>query len=246
MNIFRRSSNTRIQYDGPKLLIGSAEKLYPNRKPNIPELKLNYSRRLQHCLGLGMTGSGKTESVLLNFAGQDIKNGYGVIIFDGKGDYEVFNKIHHLAQHHGQKNIYFFAANENKDISETYNPFLSDAEAGRKTEMLMRAFFEFNPIMHTEGADYYKGQARAALNMAISVLESLRHTTGKPYNFKDLYYLLTEPNLLKKLSGEIELPVHVFSQVTGFLNDGKKSRDTNISGLLEKLTMLIEDPQNIA
>lgn len=251
MPLFRRKSPghsqetelSATQHGGlkdTKLILGTAEKLYPNSKNNINPLRLNYFRRLQHALVLGMTGSGKTESVLLNFASQDIEKRYGTIIFDGKGDYSTFSKIHNLCHGLGaRENLYFFSANENKDISETYNPLLSPVSATRKTEMLMKAFFEYNPQQNTEATDYYKGQARASLNMATTILEHQK----KPYNFKDLYYALTEPRLLKKLldNTHTEIPTHIISQTQTYIEDTEKNRQSKISGLLEKLSILIED-----
>lgn len=240
MTLFKKSPGQSQEIQEPKLILGTAEKLYPNQKNNINPLRLNYSRRVQHALVLGMTGSGKTESVLINFASQDIEKKYSTIIFDGKGDYSTFSKIYAFShQLNFHENVYFFAANENKDISETYNPLLSDVSATRKTEMIMKSFFEYNPEQSTDATNYYKGQARAILAMAITILEA----QNQPYNFKDIYYLLTETRILKKLleTTQTSLPTHIFSQTKTYLQDTEKDRQNKISGLMEKLSLFIED-----
>ena len=221
-----------------KLILGEAERINDPMNPEyIGELRLNYSRRQQHCLALGMTGSGKTESVILNFAGQDIKKGYGVIIIDGKGEIQNLVKILQLSE--GRKeDFYFLAVNENSYLSETYNPLLSDVSVARKVEMLMKSFWEWEPSKPKDsGTAYYLGQARQVLNFSLGVLEK----QGKPYNFKDLYYLITEPWLLKKLSEKVNLPVYLQSQIMNFLRISERDREEKISGLVEKLSLFIED-----
>src|SRR5580698_7048329 len=44
------------------------------------------SQRCKHVHIIGATGSGKTESVVLNFLKQDVTRGLGSIILDAKGD----------------------------------------------------------------------------------------------------------------------------------------------------------------
>jgi len=222
----------------PKLILGSAERLNDplNPKP-VPELKLNYSRRLQHCIGFGMTGSGKTESLILNIASQDINKNYGVVIIDGKGEIENLSKIIYLTGNR-KKDLYFLAVNENNNISETYNPLLANITIARKVEVLMKSFFEGNPSKPQDSATaYYIGQARQILNFSLGILEA----QGKPYNFKDLYYLITEPWLLKRLSEKAEMPTFLKSQVVSFLRATPKDREERVSGLLEKLSLFIED-----
>ncbi len=50
--------------------------------------------RRRHVHILGATGSGKTESVILNFLKQDVKRGYGAIILDAKGDYSFLDELY--------------------------------------------------------------------------------------------------------------------------------------------------------
>jgi hypothetical protein len=42
---------------------------------------------------LGATGSGKTESVILNFLRQDVARGFGSIILDAKGDDSFLSEL---------------------------------------------------------------------------------------------------------------------------------------------------------
>lgn len=222
----------------PKLILGSAERLNDPLNPKlVPELRLNYSRRLQHCISFGMTGSGKTESLILNIAGQDIAKNYGAILIDGKGEIENLSKIVYLTGNR-KKDLYFLAVNENKNLSETYNPLLADITVARKVEILMRSFFEWNPSKPQDSATaYFIGQGRQILNFSLGILEEQK----KPYNFKDLYYLITEPWLLKRLSEKAEIPIFLRSQVISFLRTTPKDREQRVSGLLEKLSLFIED-----
>jgi hypothetical protein len=51
------------------------------------------SIRSRHVHVLGATGSGKTESVILNFLKQDVKRGLGAIILDAKGDASFLKEL---------------------------------------------------------------------------------------------------------------------------------------------------------
>lgn len=50
--------------------------------------------RTRHIHILGATGSGKTESVILNFLRQDVQRGLGSIIMDAKGDTSFLNELY--------------------------------------------------------------------------------------------------------------------------------------------------------
>ncbi len=109
------------------------------------------SVRSRHVHIIGATGSGKTESVLLNLIDQDATRSYPIVIVDAKGD-KAF--VEFLERHPRSKNrlLVFDVAAENKSIR--YNPLRS----GSQTEAVLRLF---NSMTWSE--EFYKTRARDTL-----------------------------------------------------------------------------------
>lgn len=115
---------------------------------NIP-IYLTDSIRSRHMHIIGATGSGKTESVVLNLLRQDVARGLGSIILDAKGDISF---LRFLEKHVPKEKLSVFdLGNEN---SLTYNPL----EVGSALEAAQRLFSSL-----TWSEEYYKSKALAAL-----------------------------------------------------------------------------------
>ncbi|MBX9766219.1 MAG: ATP-binding protein, partial [Bdellovibrionales bacterium] len=68
-----------------QLKVASPESVFLGREKDLElPVYLPDSMRSRHVHILGATGSGKTESVILNFLKQDISRGYGSIVLDAK------------------------------------------------------------------------------------------------------------------------------------------------------------------
>lgn len=115
-------------------------------------LYLPDSIRRRHVHILGATGSGKTESVILNFLKQDVARGYGAIIMDAKGDNSFLKELKSWVQ--DEKLKIFDLSDEN---SMSYNPLKS----GLPLEAAQRLFASMN-----WSEEYYKHKALSALQSA--------------------------------------------------------------------------------
>jgi len=131
--------------------------------------------RSRHVHIMGATGSGKTESVLLNLIDQDANRGHPIVIVDAKGD-ESFVKF--LRAHpYAKDRLLVFDVGE-LETSVRYNPLA----AGTASEAVSRLF---NSMTWSE--EFYKTRARETLlrlaekrtadKQAIT-LEWLRQATG--------------------------------------------------------------------
>ncbi len=105
--------------------------------------------RTRHTHILGSTGSGKTESVILNFLRQDIARGLGSIILDAKGDFSFLSELKNMVD---SKRLQIFDLGE--ALTVPYNP-LAD---GSPLESAQRLFSSF-----TWSEEYYKSKALATL-----------------------------------------------------------------------------------
>ncbi len=99
------------------------------------------SQRTMHTQIVGTTNAGKTESVILPWAIQDIYKGHGLIIIDGKSDRNLLNKLWaYVYQAKRHKDFLLFSLS-NKDESSQYNPLVGK----NPEEIIERVFsaFEF-------------------------------------------------------------------------------------------------------
>lgn len=107
------------------------------------------SIRKRHVHVIGATGSGKTESVILNFLRQDVKRGLGSIILDAKGDASFLEDL--KANVTSDKLLVFDLGDAD---STPYNP----VELGSPLEAAQRLFASL-----TWSEEYYKSKALTAL-----------------------------------------------------------------------------------
>lgn len=96
--------------------------------------------RKMHTQVVGTTNAGKTESVILPWAIDDIKKGRGLLIMDGKSDMSLLNKLYAYAKRHHRENDVRVLSLCNVGISHTFNPL----SGGSALEITERAFNAFN------------------------------------------------------------------------------------------------------
>lgn len=138
------------------LLKPSEESVYVGHDQNwdIP-IYLPDSLRSRHVHILGATGSGKTESVILNFLQQDVERGLGSIILDAKGDVSFLESLKRWVP--DNKLRVFDLGSE---TSMTYDPLA----AGNPLESAQRLF---SSLVWSE--EYYKSKAFAALQRMFQI-----------------------------------------------------------------------------
>lgn len=105
--------------------------------------------RSRHVHILGATGSGKTESVILNFLKQDVVRGLGSIILDAKGDMSFLATLRECVP---TKRLQVFDLGDENSLS--YDPL----STGTPLEAAQRLFSSL-----TWSEEYYKSKALSAL-----------------------------------------------------------------------------------
>ncbi len=133
-----------------ELLSPDSQSVIMGRDDNLDEnIYLPDNIRTRHVHILGATGSGKTESVILNFLQQDVRRGFGSVILDAKGDQSFLD---HLQKWVPKDRLRIFDLTE--ALSLGYNPL----EAGSPLEGAQRVF---SSLSWSE--EYYKSKAFSAL-----------------------------------------------------------------------------------
>ncbi|MBK9322396.1 MAG: type IV secretion system DNA-binding domain-containing protein [Bdellovibrionaceae bacterium] len=105
--------------------------------------------RTRHVHILGATGSGKTESVILNFLKQDVRRGLGSIILDAKGDHSFLSELKNWVP---RNRLLVFDLTDSDSLA--YNPL----ESGSPLESAQRLFSSMS-----WSEEYYKSKALSAL-----------------------------------------------------------------------------------
>ncbi len=133
------------------------------------------SIRSRHVHVLGATGSGKTESVILNFLKQDVRRELGAIVLDAKGDADFLAALRDFVP--SEKLRVFDLSNPG---SLPFNPL----EIGGPMEAAQRLFASL-----TWSEEYYKSKALSALQQ---LFENHHRAKGGNPSIADLAaYLMT-------------------------------------------------------
>lgn len=176
------------------------------------------SIRSRHVHVLGSTGSGKTESVILNFLRQDVARGLGAIILDAKGDMSFLKSLERDVP---KDRLHIFDLSS--ESSESYDPLL----AGSPSESAQRLF---SSLEWSE--PYYKSKAFSALQLVFD-----RHHESKKRNprISDIDHYLADLDIFNKLiqvdpTGKTWIE-REFSEISG-LRDQIRTLNT---GHLEKI-----------
>lgn len=111
--------------------------------------------RNRHVHILGATGSGKTESVILNFLKQDVARGFGSIILDAKGDYSFLTELKNSVP---TTKLFIFDLSDSNSLG--YDPL----QSGTALESSQRLFSSL-----TWSEEYYKTKALAALQQIFEI-----------------------------------------------------------------------------
>jgi len=111
--------------------------------------------RTRHVHILGATGSGKTESVILNFLRQDILRGLGTIILDAKGDHSFLSELERLVP---AERLSVF------DLSSADSLGYDPLSAGSPLESAQRLFSSL-----TWSEEYYKSKALSSLQRIFQI-----------------------------------------------------------------------------
>jgi len=190
--------------------------------------------RSRHIHVLGATGSGKTESVILNFIKQDVARGLGAIILDAKGDHSFLSALRDWVP--SERLRVFDLSDEN---SLSYNPL----EPGSALESAQRLFASLN-----WSEEYYKSKAFSTLQR---LFESHRQRHGTNPKLWDLATYLEDPDSYSAVTISSRYPKKLAEKDFGDLSGLRDQIKTLCIGHLretlspnESSQMLLEDAVN--
>lgn len=199
-----RRKRIEIIRDLPKQLIVKSDQavLVGHEQDLQCPVYLPDSIRSRHIHIIGATGSGKTESVILNFLRQDVSRGLGSIILDAKGDMSFLRS---LLEWVPEERLKIFDLSSLDSL--TYDPLV----AGSPLEAAQRLFSSL-----TWSEEYYKSKAFSALQRLFQ-----RHfeINGKNPTLADLAHYLEGPKTFAAFVGSTDVTERIldreFSDLSG-------------------------------
>lgn len=177
--------------------------------------------RRMHTQIVGTTNAGKTESVILPWAIDDIKKGRGLLMIDGKSDSNLLDKLYAYAKkHHREQDIRILSIC-NVGISHTFNPL----SGGTVLEVAERVFSALN-----FENEYFKSIQYDAFLHCLLILEAS--------NVKATPYRVIECLKNEKVLSELVMTTQnerLISWSKDFLKLSKDEREQRTSGLVAQL-----------
>lgn len=154
------------------------------------EVFVKERQRGMHTQIIGTTNAGKTESVILPWAIQDIQQGRGLVLIDGKADRSLLNKLWAYAVDAGREKDFRLFSLSDLEASHQFNPLIG----GTPEEVSERVFnaFEFeNP--------HYRSVQFEIFSQVMRVFAE----AGKVPTFLRLHQAITDPKKLLYLAKDI-------------------------------------------
>lgn len=185
---------------------------------------IKQSFRRMHTQVVGTTNAGKTESVILPWAIDDIKNKRGLIIIDGKSDKSMINKLYSYAKLYGRDLEVKILSLCDVAISNTFNP-LAYGNPLEVTERVFKAFTFEN--------EYYKSLQYESLLQTLLIFDKAK-VISTP--IKIIEALRSPASLLHlaRLSEDQTLT----SWANDYLKKSNDERNQQTSGLVSQLQAL--------
>ena len=175
-------------------------------------------QRTMHTQIVGTTNAGKTESVILPWAIQDIHAGKGMILIDGKADNSLLDKLWaYTVNAKREKDFRLFSLGHLEE-SNQFNPLIGGT-AEEITERVFNAFEFENP--------YYRSLQYEVMGQVMRIFDSAKVVP----TFEKLYQAIANPLMLEKYVEKID-DVAIKSWLEYYKGLSNNERDMRTSGLL--------------
>lgn len=200
----------------------TADAVYSGRTIEGKPVWIKTSQRSMHTQVIGTTNAGKTESLILPWAIQDIEQGRGMLLIDGKADRGLLEKIWAYTVKAGREKDFRLVSLSFLDESHQFNPLYG----GTPEEISERVFnaFEFeNP--------HYRALQFEVFSQVMRIFAAAKVTP----TFLKVHQSISEPSFLVDLSDRGK-DLGLMAWAKKFRGLEAKERETRTSGLLSALS----------
>lgn len=171
-----------------KAILGKAEgSVFCGMTDKREMVHIKPKQRAMHTQVIGTTNAGKTESVILPWAIQDIEQGRGLILIDGKSDRSLLDKLWaYTVKNKREKDFRLFSLSS-LDESHQFNPLLG----GSPEEVAERVFnaFEFEN-------EYFRSVQYEVFSQALRIFSEANEVP----TFLKLFEAINSPRKMKLLA----------------------------------------------
>lgn len=185
------------------------------------ELHLKRRYRTSHTQVIGTTSAGKTESVILPWIVNDIRQGAGTLIIDGKSDKSFLDKLYSYCVKAGREEDFRLFSLAHIEQSTPFNPL-----SGASPLVVAERVFSSFPMDN----EYYKSVQFKLFLSAIHLLHE-----RKELSFDGAYRLLTDKNALGDALGKTKLTSGI-NEIEKFYHSSERVREEKVSGLTSQLS----------
>lgn len=200
------------------ILAKEEDSIYCGQTDDKKDVWLKPRQRTMHTQVVGTTNAGKTESVILPWAIQDLQSGKGILIIDGKADSSLIDKLlPYIMSFKREKDFRLFSLSK-VDYSHQFNPLLG----GSAEEITERVFnsFEFEN-------EYYKSIQFEVMNQVMRIFEEAQVVP----TFQRLHQAISRPKVLEELATNSKNE-STRQWIMHFKSLSQNERETRTSGLL--------------
>ena len=185
------------------------------------EIWVKPSQRAMHTQVIGTTNAGKTESVILPWAIQDIYAGKGLLLIDGKADNSLIDKLWSYTVLKGRQKDFKLFSLSRREQSFQFNPLLGGT-AEEITERVFNAFEFENP--------YYRSLQYEVMNQVMRIFEASK----KVPTFQRLHQAISRPKVMEEMVKTVQ-DSEVRRWYVGYCQMSPKDREERTSGLLSAI-----------
>jgi len=221
--LYRCLTVTRAKHVHEKSILGPGEfAVYCGTSSKSEPVFIKPKQRIMHTQVVGTTNSGKTESVILPWAIQDIQQGRGLLLIDGKADRDLLNKLWAYTVEAGRENDFRLFSLGSIEKSQTFNPLVGGS-AEEITERIFSAFTFENP--------FYRSLQYEVLAQTLRIFEAASEIP----TFLKLHQAISNPSHLERLCENSNVPA-LYSWVMHLKNLSGADRDQRTSGLTSQIS----------
>ena len=179
-------------------------------------------QRAMHTQVIGTTNAGKTESVILPWAIQDIHSKKGLLLIDGKADNSLIDKLWAYTKLAGREKDFKLFSLSRKKESFQFNPLLGGT-AEEITERVFNAFDFENP--------YYRSLQYEVMSQVMRIFEASKTVP----TFQRLHQAMSRPSVMVEMVKQVNDPT-VRLWYLKYCEELPKDREERTSGLLAAIS----------
>lgn len=190
--VCQKSKVSKKRREQQKAVLGEAENsVFCGFSDVGDSVNIKPHQRAMHTQVIGTTNAGKTESVILPWAIQDMEQGRGLVLIDGKSDRGLLDKLWSYAVKHGRQKDFRLFSLSHIDESHTFNPLIG----GTPEEVAERVFnaFEFEN-------SYYRSVQYEIFSQAMRIFAAAKVVP----TFLKLHQAISMPNALSAMAKGID------------------------------------------